>query len=132
MQTCLLSPVKAFRSGRTFKSTACTRERKMNRFVVPLLLVVFSSFMLSQTTTPKTTAMEKAESTQRGAVVEEVIKNSTTEKAGFQEGDVLLTWNRGDATANIESSFDVSILAIEEGSRGNVPLNDIRGGAVSI
>jgi len=99
----------------------------MKRFVLTLFLMALSSFMLSQTVTPKNTTIEKAESIQRGAVVEKVTKNSAAEKAGFQEGDVLLTWNRGDATGSIESPFDVSILAIEQGSRGRVSLKGSRG-----
>ncbi|HZI56886.1 MAG TPA: tetratricopeptide repeat protein, partial [Verrucomicrobiae bacterium] len=98
----------------------------MNRFVVPLLLMVLSSSMLSQTATPKTTAIEKAGPIQQGAVVEEVAKNSAAEKAGLQEGDVLRAWNRGDATGNIESPFDISILAIEQGRRGIVSLKGSR------
>jgi len=98
----------------------------MKRFVVPLLLIVFSSSMLSQTATSKTTTIEKAGPIQRGAVVEEVAKNSAVEKAGLQEGDVLLTWNRGDSTGNIESPFDISILAIEQGPRGMVSVKGLR------
>jgi CHAT domain-containing protein/Tfp pilus assembly protein PilF len=94
--------------------------------------MVFSGSMLSQTVIPKTTTIEKAGPVQQGAVVEEVAKNSAAEKAGLQEGDVLLTWNRGDATGNIESPFDISILAIEQGPRGTVSLNGSRGTEKSV
>src|SRR6266850_2893951 len=99
----------------------------MKRFVLTLFLMALSSFMLSQTVTPKNTTIENAESIQRGAVVEEVTKNSAAEKAGFQQGDFLLAWNRGDATGSIESPFDVSILAIEQAPRGKVSLKGLRG-----
>jgi CHAT domain-containing protein/Tfp pilus assembly protein PilF len=108
------------------------KERDMKRFVVSLLLMVFSSSMLCQTAIPKTTTIEKAGPIQRGAVVEEVIKDSAAEKAGFQAGDILLAWNRDDATGNIESPFDVSSLAIEQAPRGKVSLKGLRGAAESI
>lgn len=57
---------------------------------------------------------------------EEVIKDSAAEKAGFQAGDVLLAWNRDDATGNIESPFDASSLAIEQAPRGKVSLKGRR------
>src|SRR5437899_3278669 len=97
-----------------------------------LVRMILTSFLLSVQTATPTTTIKKAESIQRGAVVEEVTKNSAAEKAGIQEGDVLLAWNRGDATGNIESPFDVSILAIEQGPRGTVSLQGSRGTEKSV
>jgi hypothetical protein len=48
------------------------KERDMKRFVVSLLLMVFSSSMLCQTAIPKTTTIEKAGPIQRGAVVKKL------------------------------------------------------------
>src|SRR5580765_320867 len=104
----------------------------MKGFAVSLLLVIFPSYILSQTTTPKNTTIAKTELIQRGVVVEEVAKNSAAEKAGLQKDDVLLAWHRADATGNIESPFDVSNLTIEQGPRGVVSLKGSRGSEESI
>jgi tetratricopeptide (TPR) repeat protein len=58
-----------------------------------------------------------------GVVVEKVDKNSEAEKAGLREGDVLLSWSRGDQgdqQGDIQSPFDVSWLDIEQRPRGTV------------
>jgi S1-C subfamily serine protease len=79
----------------------------MKGFAVSLLLMVFPSYILSQTTTPKNT-IAKPELIQRGVVVEEVAKHSAAEKAGLREDDVLLAWHRADATGNVESPFYIA------------------------
>jgi CHAT domain-containing protein/tetratricopeptide (TPR) repeat protein len=62
-----------------------------------------------------------------GAVVEKVTANYAAEKAGLLEGDVLLSWVRGDAKGQIESPFDVSQIEIEQGPRGAVTLEGLCG-----
>jgi CHAT domain-containing protein/tetratricopeptide (TPR) repeat protein len=62
-----------------------------------------------------------------GVVVEKVAANSVAEKAALQPGDVLLRWTRGDATGEIESPFDVSLIEIEQAPRGVVKLEGLRG-----
>jgi tetratricopeptide (TPR) repeat protein len=62
-----------------------------------------------------------------GVVVEKVEKNSEAEKAGLREGDVLLSWSRGDEQGKIESPFDVSWIDIEQRPRGTVELHGVRG-----
>jgi CHAT domain-containing protein/Flp pilus assembly protein TadD len=62
-----------------------------------------------------------------GVVVEKVEKNSEAEKAGLHEGDVLLSWSRGDEQGKIESPFDVAWLDIEQRPRGTVTLYGTRG-----
>jgi CHAT domain-containing protein/Tfp pilus assembly protein PilF len=99
----------------------------MKGFVVPLILMVFPGYIFAQTTASNDTSIATTERIQRGVVVEEVAKNSAAEKAGLQKGDVLLSWRRGEAAGDIESPFDVSNLAIEQGPRGMVSLKGARG-----
>jgi CHAT domain-containing protein/Tfp pilus assembly protein PilF len=60
-------------------------------------------------------------------VIESVAKNSEGEKAGFAEGDILLSWSRGDAKGQIESPFDLSGVEMEQEPRGAVTLEGTRG-----
>src|SRR5579859_6855388 len=62
-----------------------------------------------------------------GIVVEEVKKNSEGERAGLREGDILLSWRRGDAKGVFESPFDLYTIAIEQAAYGEVTLEGIRG-----
>ena len=63
----------------------------------------------------------------RGVVIEAVKKNSEAEKAGLQEGDILLHWARGAAQGEIESPFDLSWIEIEQAPRGPVTIEGLRG-----
>ncbi len=63
---------------------------------------------------------------QAGIIVEEVTKSSEAEKAGLQEGDVLMRWIRGDAKGEIESPFDIAWIEIEQTQRGVVTLEGSR------
>jgi hypothetical protein len=63
-----------------------------------------------------------------GVVVEKVEKNSEVEKAGLREGDVLLSWSRGDQQGKIESPYDISWLDIEQRPRGTVTVQGFRDG----
>jgi CHAT domain-containing protein/Tfp pilus assembly protein PilF len=62
-----------------------------------------------------------------GVMIEKVVTNSEGEKAGLQEGDVLLYWSRGTSKGEIESPFDVSQIEIEQAPRGSVTLEGLRG-----
>lgn len=62
-----------------------------------------------------------------GSVVEAVAKNSEAEKAGLQEGDLLLGWSRGNDQGEIISPFDLSLIEIEQAPLGKVTLEGIRG-----
>jgi hypothetical protein len=67
------------------------------------------------------TASARAEEIQSGAVVEKIAKSSQAEKAGIQEGDLLLRRVRGDAKGEIESPFDLSQVETEQvNERGEV------------
>ena len=63
----------------------------------------------------------------RGVVIETVKKNSEAEKAGLQEGDILLRSARGAAQGEIESPFDLSWIEIEQAPRGAVTIEGLRG-----
>ncbi|HWZ42202.1 MAG TPA: tetratricopeptide repeat protein [Candidatus Saccharimonadales bacterium] len=61
-----------------------------------------------------------------GVVVEKVARNSAAERAGLQEGDVILRWVRGDAKGDIESPFDLLTLETEEAPLGPLTLEGTR------
>src|SRR5260370_6175198 len=64
----------------------------------------------------------------KGIVVEEVnSKDFKADKAGFQEGDILLDWVRDDTRGEIESPFDLFQIEIEQASRGAVRIEGLRG-----
>src|SRR5579864_400572 len=60
-------------------------------------------------------------------VVEQVAKNSEAETAGLQAKDILLKWNRADASGEIKSPFDLSEIETEQAPRGDVTLEGLRG-----
>jgi CHAT domain-containing protein/tetratricopeptide (TPR) repeat protein len=62
-----------------------------------------------------------------GAVVERVTKNLVGDKAGIQEGDVILHWSRGEAKGTVISPFDLSEIEIEQGAQGTLTLEVTRG-----
>src|SRR5579859_7339675 len=64
---------------------------------------------------------------ERGVVIEAIKKNSEAEKAGLQEGDIVLHWARGNAQGEIESPFDLSWIEIEQEPRGVVTIEGLRG-----
>ena len=63
-----------------------------------------------------------------GVVVEKIARYSESEKAGLAEGDILLRWNRDDANGEIQSSFDLASIEIEQAPRGIVTVEGLRGG----
>ncbi|MGA2435424.1 MAG: tetratricopeptide repeat protein, partial [Bryobacteraceae bacterium] len=94
------------------------------------LLTVFSSGQVpAQTaTTPSGAA---AEVLKPGLVVESVVKNSEADKAGLKAGDILLSWERGDAKGEITSPFDLDWAAEEQAPRGAVTLEGLSSTAKS-
>jgi hypothetical protein len=64
-----------------------------------------------------------------GVVVESVAKNSEGERAGLAEGDIILSWSRGDAKGHISSPFDLADAETEQEPRGRVTLEGSRGEA---
>lgn len=88
------------------------------RIRISLLLLLIGGFV-SSTSLP--------DEIKNGIVVEQVIKNFEGERAGLQEGDVILRWSRGDAQGEIESPFDLSQIEIEQEPHGPVTLEGRRG-----
>lgn len=64
-----------------------------------------------------------------GVVVETVRKNFAADRAGLQEGDILLRWSRQDASGEITSPFTVSDIEIEQSQIGVVKVEGFRGQA---
>jgi CHAT domain-containing protein/Tfp pilus assembly protein PilF len=62
-----------------------------------------------------------------GIVVESVAKHSEGDKAGLSEGDLILAWSRAQSRGEIRSPFDLTNVEIEQGPRGQVILEGLRG-----
>ncbi|HTC94175.1 MAG TPA: tetratricopeptide repeat protein [Terriglobales bacterium] len=62
-----------------------------------------------------------------GVVVEQIVPHSESEQGGLHEGDVLLSWSRGDDKGEIASPFDLSWTEIEQAPLGTVKLEGLRG-----
>src|ERR1035437_4799692 len=95
----------------------CPRLRNMYSLVCRLVLLT-SLPVFSQTAQL---------SVEPGVVVVGVTKGSEAEKAGLQAGEVILAWSRSDSHGNIESPFDLNEIEIEQGPRGSVLLEGLRG-----
>jgi len=71
-----------------------------------------------------------------GVVVEEVVKDSAAEKAGLQEGDVILAWRRpaappanpNAAEGSLDSPFEFFDMLLEQMPRGPLVLAGMREG----
>lgn len=62
-----------------------------------------------------------------GVVVEQVVHTGEAEKAELREGDVLLSWVRGDHKGEVQSPFDLAEIELEEAPLGKVTLEGYRG-----
>jgi CHAT domain-containing protein/Tfp pilus assembly protein PilF len=62
-----------------------------------------------------------------GIVVEQVAKNSEAVKAGVRQGDVLLQWSRETTHGEIQSPFELAAIEMEQGPRGTVTVEGLRG-----
>ncbi|HEY2171575.1 MAG TPA: hypothetical protein VGJ30_18260, partial [Candidatus Angelobacter sp.] len=63
-----------------------------------------------------------------GVVVEKIEKNSAAEQSGLREGDILLTWARGEAHGTLDTTIDFSWLQLEQAPRGAVTIYGTRRG----
>jgi len=59
--------------------------------------------------------------------VDAVKKDLEADRAGLQDGDILLSWAASDAKGEIESPFDLPRIEIEQAPRGTVTLEGLRG-----
>jgi CHAT domain-containing protein/Tfp pilus assembly protein PilF len=97
-------------------------------FLFALFLSTLSS--LAQTAPGSDRAVLKSgEESWRGVVIETVARNSEAERAGLQEGDMVLSWSRGDSHGEILSPFDFGRVEVEQKPRGTVILEGFRGAA---
>ena len=62
-----------------------------------------------------------------GIVVERPAEDCKPEESWPREGDILLSWVRGDEKGNLETPFDLSFVAIRERPRGPVTIHGLRG-----
>jgi CHAT domain-containing protein/tetratricopeptide (TPR) repeat protein len=69
---------------------------------------------------------------QPGIVVEAVSQKSVAEKAGLQNGDVLLRWTRSETKGTLESPFELSRTETEQGPIGTVVLEGLRGAETQV
>jgi len=63
-----------------------------------------------------------------GVPIFEVIEGSTAEKAGLQAGDILESWQRGDASGLFNWPHEVVRVVYEESNRGQVRVSVLRDG----
>jgi CHAT domain-containing protein/Tfp pilus assembly protein PilF len=117
---------RLFQADSPKSSTALTWSLEA---VSALLLFFAATSVPGQTASNPAQGMARCVDLKPGIVVESVAKNSEAEKAGLVEGDVLLTWKRGDLKGEIRSPFDLSEIEIEQEPRGQVTLEGTRGEA---
>ena len=103
---------------------------KLRNFVIFQGLLFSLTLCILGQTAPNlegSAATNTSEELAKGTVVEKVNQQSKAEKAGLQEGDVLLNWTAVDARGEIESPFDLRQIEIEQASRGAVRIEGLRG-----
>jgi CHAT domain-containing protein len=92
-----------------------------------LLFLPSSAISAQHTLWTEQTKLGRQQLLNPGVVVLDVQKGGDAEKAGLQEGDILLRWSRGDASGELELPFDVSWVDIEQRPRGQVTFEGVRG-----
>jgi CHAT domain-containing protein/Flp pilus assembly protein TadD len=73
------------------------------------------------------TSAYASEALRPGIIIETVASNSASERAGLEEGDLVVGWSRGDVRGEIQSPFDLTEVEIEHAPRGTVTLEGLRG-----
>jgi CHAT domain-containing protein/Tfp pilus assembly protein PilF len=95
-----------------------------------LLALIFVGFPRSAlTTTGEQTGGTSSTGIGPGVLVEKIVAHGEAEKAGLQEGDILLAWSRGDSKGEIQSPFDIMDVETEQRPLGGVQLEGLRGTA---
>lgn len=92
------------------------------RFLFLMIWAGFSTSGFGQgiSNSPGPALRESSAAVAKSVVVETIKSGSASEQAGMQVGDVLLRWTGGDAEVELESSFDLSWVGIEQAQRGTV------------
>ena len=116
----------AFNRLRLIAAPRPQAKARLATLFLPLLLLPL--FVFGQARPPESAIACAAAELKQGVVVESVAKNSEGEKAGLAEGDVILSWSRGDLKGEIESPFDLTEIETEQEPRGRVALEGTRGG----
>jgi CHAT domain-containing protein len=62
-----------------------------------------------------------------GVTVETVEAGGEGQKAGMQQGDIILEWSRGSASGKITSPFDLADLELDQQAWGTVTISGLRG-----
>jgi CHAT domain-containing protein/Tfp pilus assembly protein PilF len=63
----------------------------------------------------------------KGVVVEQLTNGGSAQKAGLRLGDVLLTWDNGERTGQIDSPFALRFIGFEHGWQGALRIEGLRG-----
>jgi CHAT domain-containing protein/tetratricopeptide (TPR) repeat protein len=96
-------------------------------FLFALMLVRFPASALP--TTGEQTGGTSSTGIDPGVLVEKIVPHGEAEKAGLQEGDILLAWSRGGSKGEIQSPFDIMDVETEQGHLGGLKLEGLRGTA---
>src|ERR1700761_9027269 len=101
----------------------------MKLFNIIIAFIILSSSLNGQPTSSPADLVSRTNANQipPGVVVEKIDKGSAGERAGLKESDVIVKWTRDDAYGSIDSPFDVTLVELEQGPRGNVTLIGLRG-----
>src|SRR5260370_38668600 len=68
-----------------------------------------------------------AEQPRPGIVVSSIAEHSGAERSGLLEGDILQSWNAGEAQGSLESPFDLLLVETEQLPRGRIVVAGWRG-----
>src|SRR5262249_32295319 len=90
-----------------------------------LALILVSSPASASSTTGEQTSGTSITGIDRGVVVEKIVPHGEAEKAGLQEGDILLAWSRGESRGEIQSPFDIMDIESEQGRLGGAKLEGL-------
>jgi len=100
---------------------------KLCNAIVALVVILYSFCALSQQTLGDLPSANISSEAVKGIIVESVDKDSQAEKAGFQPGDILLSWSRDKSEGEIISPFDLTQIMIEQTYRGALKISGFRG-----
>ncbi len=89
------------------------------------ILINVSSFAFCQALAAKETSTPS--SVGYGLVVESVVRGTQADRLGIQPGDIMLSWNRGEAKGDFDSPFGLAYVSIEQASRGLVTVHGLSG-----